>query len=208
MEVNENTLGQQSQLRSSYLRSITSEFNKAEARNRLHEETLKLAEKNYKGEMLQRLIQEENNQYSDDIGKVLQNISALTEQEINHLAALKKDEIANTSEKESGAIARIDKLADILTEEELQLLADEYKEFPLVQRKLSKVSDQRGFSIDTYPGTDKKLEIVQQIAADMKGYISSRDFGLTPGIYMQISFPEYDDILSPTVKKEAADDNA
>lgn len=206
MEVNESTTGQQP-FRSSYLRDITREFNRADARNHLHEETLKLAEKNYRGEMLQKLIQEENSQFSTDMGQVIQDIDTLAAREADRLAGLKKEEATNTSEREIGAINRIDRIGDLMTREELQLMADEYRDYPLVQRKLSRVSDQRGIPVDTYPDIDRKLETVQQIAADMKGFISSRDFGLTPGIYMKISFPEYDDILNPTVKKEAKDDN-
>lgn len=207
MEVNESTTGQQSPLRSSYLNGITRQFNRADARNHLHEETLKLAERNYRGEMLQKLIQEEKSQYSGDMEQICREIDTLAGQEAGRLERLKKEEATNTSEREIGAINRIDRIGDLMTREELQLMADEYRDYPLVQRKLSRISDQRGIPVDTYPDIDRKLETVQQIAADMKGFISSRDFGLTPGIYMKISFPEYDDILNPTVKKEAKDDN-
>lgn len=206
MEVNESTTGQQP-LRSSYLNGITRQFNRAEARNRLHGETLKLAEMNYRGEMLQKLVQEENSQYSGAMEQICREIDTLAGQEAGRLERLKKEEAANTSDREIGAITRIDRIGDLMTREELQLMADEYRDYSLVQRKLSRVSDQRRLHIDIYPGIDQKLETVQQIAADMKGFISTRDFGLTPSIYMKISFPEYDDILSPTVKKEAADDN-
>lgn len=207
MNENENSVELQAPLRTNYLKSISGEFYKAEARHKLHLDTMALVEKNYKGEMRQKLEKEENNQYAADIGKILQNIDSLAAHEADRLTGLKRDEVANTSEKEISAITRIDKLADILTKEELQLMADEYKDYPLVQRKLSRVSDQKGLAIDTYPGTDKKLEIVQQSAADIKAFISSRDFGLTPSIYFKISFLEYDAILSPAEKREAEDDN-
>lgn len=207
MDVNESSMKQQEQLRSSYLNSITKQFNKAEARNRLHEQTLKLAEKNYRGEMLQNLSREENSQFSEDMQKICLEIDALAEGEAGRLEGLKREEVANTSDKEIGAITRIDRIADLMTRDEMQLMADEYRNFPLVQRKLSKISNQRGIPVNTYPGIDQKLEAVNQVAADMKGFISSRDFGLAPGIYMKISFPEYDDILDPTIKKEAEDDN-
>lgn len=206
MEENGNTTGQQP-IRSSYLNGITRQFNRAEARERLHAETLKLAEKNYRGEMLQKLVQEENSQYLGDMEQICREIDTLAGQESGRLERLKKEEAANTSDREIGAITRIDRIGDLMTRDELQLMADEYRDFPLVQRKLSRVSDQRGIPIDTYPDIDRKLETVRQVAADMKGFISSRDFGLAPGIYMKISFPGYDDILSPTAKKEAEDDN-
>lgn len=207
MNENENSVELQAPLRTNYLKSISGEFYKAEARHKLHLDAMALVEKNYKGEMRQKLEKEENNQYAADIGKILQNIDSLAAHEADRLTGLKREEVANTSEKEISAITRIDKLADILTKEELQLMADEYKDYPLVQRKLSRVSDQKGLAIDIYPGTDKKLEIVQQSAADIKAFISARDFGLTPSIYFKISFLEYDAILSPAEKREAEDDN-
>ncbi len=207
MNENENSVELQAPLRTNYLKSISGEFYKAEARHKLHLDTMALVEKNYKGEMRQKLEKEENSQYAADIGKILQNIDSLAAHEADRLTGLKRDEVANTSEKEISAINRIDKLADILTKEELQLMADEFKDYPLVQRKLSRVSSQKGVAIDTYPGTDKKLEIVQQSAADIKAFISSRDFGLTPSIYFKISFLEYDAVLSPAEKREAEDDN-
>lgn len=207
MNENENSVELQAPLRTNYLKSISGEFYKAEARHKLHLDTMALVEKNYKGEMRQKLEKEENNQYAADIGKILQNIDSLAAHEADRLTGLKRDEVANTSEKEISAITRIDKLADVLTKEELQLMADEYKDYPLVQRKLSRVSDQKGLAIDIYPGTDKKLEIVQQSAADIKAFISARDFGLTPSIYFKISFLEYDAVLSPAEKREAEDDN-
>lgn len=208
MDVKETGMELQEPLRTNYLKDISGEFYKAENRHKLHLDTLALVEKNYKGEMRQKLEKEENSQYAADIGKIVQNIDSLAANEADRLTGLKRKEVADTSEKEISAIDRIERLADILTKEELQLMADEYKDYPLVQRKLSRVSDQRGLAIDIYPGIDKKLEIVQQSAADIKSFISSRDFGLAPSIYFKISFPEYDAVFSPTEEKGAENDNA
>lgn len=208
MEANAYEANEKQVFRSSFLNSVAGEFHKAAARNELHRNTLKLAEANYKGEMLQRVLQEENSQYSSDISSILQSIDSYAAGEQNRLESLKKAAVVGAaSEKEIDFIARLDKIADIVTQEELQIMANAYKDSSIIQRKLKQVSDRRELYIDTYPGYDEKMEAAQQAAVDMKAFISSGDFGLTPTIYLEVQFKELDDLLVPVEKEADGYDN-
>ncbi len=201
MDTNGSSTLETGKFRSSYLNSLVAEYFKAEARNGLHQKTMKLIEQNYAGDKLQELTAEENRQYRAGIDQILLDMDALAGQERERLESGKRNEVTGTSEQEMEIIAKIDRLSDIISREELQIMADTYKDSSLVQRKLRKTADNRGFGINTYPGYDQKIETVLQTAADMKSFISSRDFGLTPAFYIEMQLGEADDILSPTVKE-------
>lgn len=180
MDTNGSSTLETDKFRSSYLNSLVAEYFKAEARNGLHQKTMKLIEQNYAGDKLQELTAEENRQYRAGIDQILLGMDDLAGQERERLESGKRNEVTGTSEQEMEIIAKIDRLSDIISREELQIMADTYKDSSLVQRKLRKTADNRGFGINIYPGYDQKIETVLQTAADMKSFISSRDFGLTP----------------------------
>lgn len=185
--------------RSGYLNGLVSAFLKAETRDELHRKTMELVQKNYAGDKLLEMTNEENRQYKEGIDRIMQDIDALAEQERERLESGKRNGV--TGEQEFEIIARIDKIADIISRDEIQIMTDTYKDSSLVQRKIKKVADSRGFDIDTYPGYDQKIETALQAAADMKNFIHSRDFGLTPALYVKMQLGEADDILSPVVKE-------
>lgn len=201
MEMSKQSNKETKKFRSEYLNSLASEFYKAESRTELHQKTLDLVQKNYAGDKLQEMTAEENKQYTASIDGILQEIDILAGSEQERLENEKKNGVTGTSEEEIHVIEKIDRISDVISEEELQIMADTYKNFSLVQRKISKVADSRGFGIDLYPGYDKKIETVLQAAADMKGFIQSRDFGLTPAIYIEVQLGEADAVLSPVVKE-------
>lgn len=196
-----NTVGN-GKFRSSYLNNLAAEYYMAESRTELHQKTLDLVQKNYAGDKQQEMTAEENRQYTASIDGIIVEIDILVRQEQKRLENEKKNGVTGTSEEEIHVIEKIDRISDIISEEELQIMADTYKDFPLVQRKIGKAADSRGFGIDLYPGYDKKIETVLQAAADMKGFIQSRDFGLTPAIYIEVQLGEADAVLSPVVKEE------
>ena len=201
METTGSTTMENSRLRSGYLNSLVTEFSKAEARDRLHQETMKLVQKNYAGDKLQEMTAEENRQYRAGLDQILLDMDVLAGQERERLENGKRNEVTGSSEQEMEIIARIDSISDIISREELQIMADTYKDSSLVQRKLRKAADSRGLGIDTYPGYDQKIETTLQAAEDMKSFIRSRDFGLTPAFYIKMQLAEADDILSPVVKE-------
>jgi hypothetical protein len=201
MDTNGSSTLETGKFRSSYLNSLVAEYFKAEARNGLHQKTMKLIEQNYAGDKLQELTAEENRQYRAGIDQILLDMDDLAGQERERLESGKRNEVTGTSEQEMEIIAKIDRLSDIISREELQIMADTYKDSSLVQRKLRKTADNRGFGINIYPGYDQKIETVLQTAADMKSFISSRDFGLTPAFYIEMQLGEADDILSPVIKE-------
>ena len=201
MDTNGSSTLETDKFRSSYLNSLVAEYFKAEARNGLHQKTMKLREQNYAGDKLQELTAEENRQYRAGIDQILLGMDDLAGQERERLESGKRNEVTGTSEQEMEIIAKIDRLSDIISREELQIMADTYKDSSLVQRKLRKTADNRGFGINIYPGYDQKIETVLQTAADMKSFISSRDFGLTPAFYIEMQLGEADDILSPAIKE-------
>ncbi len=201
MDTNGSSTLETDKFRSSYLNSLVAEYFKAEARNGLHQKTMKLIEQNYAGDKLQELTAEENRQYRAGIDQILLGMDDLAGQERERLESGKRNEVTGTSEQEMEIIAKIDRLSDIISREELQIMADTYKDSSLVQRKLRKTADNRGFGINIYPGYDQKIETVLQTAADMKSFISSRDFGLTPAFYIEMQLGEADDILSPAIKE-------
>lgn len=196
-----NTVGN-GKFRSSYLNNLAAEYYMAESRTELHQKTLDLVQKNYAGDKQQEMTAEENRQYTASIDGIIVEIDILVRQEQKRLENEKKNGVTGTSEEEIHVIEKIDRISDIISEEELQIMADTYKDFPLVQRKIGKAADSRGFGIDLYPGYDKKIETVLQAATDMKGFIQSRDFGLTPAIYIEVQLGEADAVLSPVVKEE------
>lgn len=187
--------------RSEYLNRLVRELSAAESSSRMHEETMQLAQKNYAGDMLLKVRMEGKRQFETRINQILLNIDTLLAQERERLETQKRNEITGTNEKEIDIITRLEAIADIISQEELQIMADTYKDSSLVQRKLYKVAEQRRFGIDTYPGYDKKIETISEAAAGIKGFIHSRDFGLAPAVYIKMQLGEADDILSP-VKKE------
>lgn len=201
MEVTGNSTNEKKLFRSSYLNALSEKFRKASAQNEMHKGVLKLAQENYKGDKLQSLTAEQNRQNAEESARLLQEIDTLALQELDRLEAARKSWRTETGEDELDIITRLEKTADILTENELQSMADTYKDSDLVQRKLRKVAGGRGFHIDTYPGYDKKTETVRQTAADIKSFIHSGDFGLTPEIYISMSMKEADDILCPAGKE-------
>lgn len=201
MDTNGSSTLETDKFRSSYLNSLVAEYFKAEARNGLHQKTMKLIEQNYAGDKLQELTAEENRQYRAGIDQILLGMDDLAGQERERLESGKRNEVTGTSEQEMEIIAKIDRLSDIISREDLQIMADTYKDSSLVQRKLRKTADNRGFGINIYPGYDQKIETVLQTAADMKSFISSRDFGLTPAFYIEMQLGEADDILSPAIKE-------
>lgn len=202
MDTNGSNTLETSQFRSSYLNSLVEKYFKAEARNDLHQKTMKLIEQNYAGDKLQEMTAEENRQYKAGIDQILLDMDVLAGQERERLESRKRNEVTGTSTQEMEIIAKIDRLSDIISRDELQIMADTYKDSSLVQRKISKTADSRGFGINTYPGYDQKIETVLETAADMKSFISSRDFGLTPAVYIKMQLGEADDILSPVVKED------
>lgn len=204
MDTNGSNTMENSRFRSGYLNSLVTEFSKAEARDRLHQETMKLVQKNYAGDKLQEMTVEENRQYKAVIDQILLDMDVLAGQERERLESGKRNEITGTNTQEMEIIAKIDRLSDIISREELQIMADTYKDSSLIQRKIRKTADSRGFDINTYPGYDQKIETVLETASDMKGFISSRDFGLAPAVYIKMQLGEADDILSPAVKEDEA----
>ena len=62
MDTNGSSTLETGKFRSSYLNSLVAEYFKAEARNGLHQKTMKLIEQNYAGDKLQELTAEENRQ--------------------------------------------------------------------------------------------------------------------------------------------------
>lgn len=201
MEVNEYSTEGKRKFRSSYLNGLAGEFYKAESRTELHQKTLDLVQKNYAGDKLQEMTAEENKQYTASIDGILRDIDSLMGQEVNRLEAQKRNEVTGTGEKEIDIITKIDRISDIVSREELQIMADTYKDSSIVQRKISKVADSRGFGIDLYPGWDKKIETVSAAAEDIKSFIHSRDFGLTPAVYIKMQLSEADDILAPVERE-------
>ncbi len=204
MDTNGSNTLETGKFRSSYLNSLVAEYFKAEASNDLHQKTMKLVEQNYAGDKLQELTAEENRQYRAGIDQILLDIDALAGQERERLENGKRNEVTGTSAQEMEIIDKLDRLSDIISREELQIMADTYKDSYLVQRKIRKTADSRGFGINIYPGYDQKIETVSETAADMKSFISSRDFGLTPAVYIKMQLGEADDILSPVVKEDEA----
>ncbi len=201
MDTNGSNALETGKFRSSYLNSLVAGYFKAEAVDELHQKTMKLIEQNYAGDKLQELTAEENRQYRAGIDQILLDMDALAGQERERLESGKRNEVTGTSEQEMEIIAKIDRLSDIISREELQIMADTYKDSSLIQRKLRKTADNRGFGINIYPGYDQKIEKVLQTAADMKSFVSSRDFGLTPAFYIEMQLGEADDILSPAIKE-------
>ena len=197
MEVNGNSTEEKKTFRSGYLNALSEKFRKASVKNGMHKEVMKLAQKNYKGDMLQNITAEQNRQHAEQTALILQEIDTLAMEELERLETAKKSGRTETGEDELDIITRLDKTADILTRDELQSMADTYKDSDLVQRKLRKVAEGRGLYIDIYPGFDKKVSTVRQTAADIKSFIHSSDFGLTPEIYIGTYLNEADDILCP-----------
>ena len=204
MDTNGSNTLETGKFRSSYLNSLVASYFTAESRNDLHQKTMKLVEKNYAGDKLQEMTAEENRQYRAGIDQILLDVDALAGQEQEKLENGKRSEVTGTSSQEMEIIAKIDRLSDIISREELQIMADTYKDSSLVQRKIRKTADSRGFGIKIYPGYDQKIETVLGTAADMKSFISSRDFGLAPAVYIKMQLGEADDILSPVVKEDEA----
>lgn len=201
MEVNGNTTEEKKPFRSGYLNALSGKFRKASAKNGMHKEVMQLAQKNYKGEMLQNITAEQNRKHAEETDLILQEIDTLAMQELERLETKKKSGRTETGEDELDIITRLDKTADILTRDELQSIADTYKDSDLVQRKLRKVAEDRELYIDTYPGFDKKISTVRQTAADTKSFIHSSDFGLTSEIYFSTYLNEADDILCPVERE-------
>lgn len=201
MEGNGTVTAENNKFRSGYLNSLVSEFYKAKSRTELHQNTLNLVKKNYAGDKLQEMTAEENRQYMAGIDQILLDIDSLAGREQERLENEKRNEVTGNAGEEISIIARIDSISDIVSEEELQIMADAYKDFPLVQRKLSRVAASREFGIDLYPGYDRKIEAASQSAADIKDFIRSRDFGLTPAVYIKMQLGEADSVLSPTVRE-------
>ena len=182
MEVTGNGSAGGGSFRSSYLNALVKEYHKARAQEEMHKETLKQAQKRYRGEMLQEITAEENRQHHDQMAAVLQMIDTLTEKEKERLEASRKNEIMGAGGTDDSILTSLDRTGDILTRDELQMIADTHKDSSLVQRRLYRIAERRGLYINTYPGYDEKISTLLQTAADIKGFIHSRDFGLSPAI--------------------------
>ncbi len=197
MEVTGNGSAGGGSFRSSYLNALVKEYHKARAQEEMHKETLKQAQKRYRGEMLQEITAEENRQHHDQMAAVLQMIDTLTEKEKERLEASRKNEIMGAGGTDDSILTSLDRTGDILTRDELQMIADTHKDSSLVQRRLYRIAERRGLYINTYPGYDEKISTLLQTAADIKGFIHSRDFGLSPAIYITSGMEDADDILVP-----------
>lgn len=200
MEVTGNGTAGEGSFRSSYLNALVKEYHKARAQEEMHKETLKQAQKRYRGEMLQEITAEENRQHQDQMAAILRTVDTLTEKEKEHLEACRKDELTGSGRTDDSILARLDRIGDIISRDELQMVADAHKDSSLVQRKLYRIAERRGLYIDTYPGYDEKITTLLQTAADIKGFIHSQDFGLSPAIYITSGMEDADDILIPVKK--------
>ncbi len=200
MEMNTATAAGTQKFRSSYLNALVKEYHKARAQEEMHKETLKQAQKKYKGELLLEITAEENRQHHGQMAAILQTVDTLTEKEKERLEACRKNELTGSGGTDDSILARLDRIGDIISRDELQMVADTHKDSSLVQRKLYRIAERRGLYIDTYPGYDEKISTLLQTAADIKGFIHSRDFGLSPAIYVTSGMEDADDILFPVEK--------
>lgn len=191
----------QDTLRSPYLNALVETLRAAQNSVQAHKEKIRQLQDNYKGELLLSAVSEENSRHTSNIGSILENIDRMARTEQETLQAQKKGDILNTG-ADNEILAKIDRMDGLLTEEELQMIADTYRSSDLIQRKCSHTAKKYGLHISTYPSTDDKSRTIAETAEQIKNLIQSDSFGLETEIYLKMGMPEADDILAPREREE------
>ncbi|MCM1539319.1 MAG: hypothetical protein NC254_13095 [bacterium] len=189
-------------LRSPYLNALVEALRAAQNSMQAHKEKIRKLQDNYKGELLLSVISEENSRHTSNIVSILDNIDRMVQTEQQTLRMQKKDDILNTG-TDNEILAKIDRMDGLLTEDELQMIADTYCRSELVQRKCSHTAKKYGLHISTYPSTDDRIRTVAETAEQIKNLIQSDSFGLETEIYLKMGMPEADDILVHKEREES-----
>lgn len=183
--------------RSEFINRILQVFHDAEEIVESHHMAVAAFQKNYIGEKLYQLLQAEKIQYQNQIIDISEQMNSLKEKEIQKLMDKKEDELQNAPENILNVLSS---QADILTDDEIQLIADRYKDSYLIQRRIKAIAEKKDFAITIYPEIDKKIAAVSDIASVYMDWIQRREFGLEVAIYEKNTLKTYDDILEPQGK--------
>ncbi len=124
---------------------------------------------------------------------VCRQIETLRDSELEQLSQKKVSELRFPPSQIMDTLTAI---KDIITEEELQIYADKCRGSDLIQRIIRKIAAEKKMYVTTYPGFDEKMQMVEEIAAALSGYVRSGSFGLEPGIYIGTTVKDYDGILA------------
>lgn len=189
--------------RSPFLNTLVRKLRDAQEAEQHHTEKRRQLQNNYKGELLLSAVSEENSRHASEIRNILEDIDRMTQSEQERLRAKKKEDLLNTGD-ESGILAKLDRTDGLLTEEELQMIADACPHSEIVQRKCLKTAETHGYHINTRPSIDRQIQTIADTAENIKSYIHSGNAGLEAEIYIKIGLPEADDTLAPAEKEEAA----
>lgn len=184
---------QQNNFRSGYINNVLALFYSAESMSRDRQNRQAANAENYKGQLLSEMNRVEEQRCRNNLETVCGQIEILRDKETELLTKQKENELIQPP---NPVLENLANMEDIITREELQLYADKYKESPLVQRRIRRIADKRGFHISTYPEFDKKIETVLEIASAFISYIKSGNFGLEPAAYIESSLHDYDKVLS------------
>lgn len=186
--------GQQNSFRSGYINSVTALFDSAERMARDSDKRTEYNRRNYKGQLLDKINREEGQLKRRNLAIICEQLNGLRDRELELLARRKEDELLHPCKD---ILENLESLRDIITEEELQIYADDNKDSEMVQRRIVSIAKDRKMFVNTYPGHEKKAQAVKEIASAYSSFVMSGNFGMEPAIYEERSLHAYDDILEP-----------
>lgn len=123
---------------------------------------------------------------------VIDTIEAAKMQALNKLTEIQRKEISSFSGDIQETVQLINTSGPYMSVNELQLIADKYKNISVIQRALRSFTDKNGIYIRTYKTIEQLKELVETVAKEAK---NNFDDGLKWSIFESISLSEYDSVL-------------
>lgn len=180
--------------RSSFINSVIDSFDSAQIIVEGSEEKMAYNRKNYMGTLLEEKNQTEKQLRKRNIEVICRNIEQLRDSELELLTKRNEHELHNPHKD---ILETLDILKDVITKDELQLYADNHKDSEFVQRKIKAIAEEKNMDIRIYPGTDKKMDSIKEIADAYINFIKYENWGMEPAVYRSMTLREHDDILEP-----------
>lgn len=178
--------------KSSFIHHIIESKDAAEECLEQHKTNVQAIQKMYKGEYLDRELQNEDKRYSEKKEDICNSIKHYHDMEIERLTLEKKNAMFQAHES---ILALLEGQKDILTPEELQDIVDKYKDNSLIQRRVKAIAEEKMVYLNYYPDADEKMRAVNEMAEAFTNWIRCDNLGMETAIYIKMAVGEYDNML-------------